>query len=233
MGDQLICYQHKHISGASFLLDGQHLSANKVVCVGRNYMDHIEELGNVPSELPLLFMKPATALVDIRQKVKIPLEYGQCHNELELAFLVGKKLSNADEETCGQAIAGVALALDLTLRDLQDQLKKDGHPWERAKAFDGSCPISGFVPLNGYDEEHFTFSLKVNDKQVQLGDSRLMLHKVLPLLSHISKSFTLMPGDVVLTGTPKGVGPLYDGDVIDVALVEHFSLQTSVEATKR
>jgi 2-keto-4-pentenoate hydratase/2-oxohepta-3-ene-1,7-dioic acid hydratase in catechol pathway len=193
-------------------------------------MDHIEELGNIPSEQPLLFMKPETALVDIQQNVKIPLQYGQCHNEVELAFLVGETLTNADQQTCGQAVVGVALALDLTLRDLQTQLKKDGHPWERAKAFDGSCPISGFVPLNGYDDEPLTFSLKINHKQVQLGDSRLMLHKVLPLLSHISKIFTLMPGDVVLTGTPKGVGPLYDGDIIDIELCEHFSLQTCVEA---
>jgi 2-keto-4-pentenoate hydratase/2-oxohepta-3-ene-1,7-dioic acid hydratase in catechol pathway len=222
------CYQHKNIQGAPFQYAGQLLPVGKVLCVGRNYLDHIQELGNESSELPLLFIKPATALVDINEPLLIPTAQGACHNELELAFLIGNKLTNADEQQCSSAIAGVGLALDLTLRDLQGQLKSRGHPWERAKAFDASCPISGFVPLNGYQHQRFTFSLHLNGALKQQGDSDLMLHKVVPLLAHISQTFTLMPGDILLTGTPKGVGPLQSGDTMQVALNDYFEINTHV-----
>ncbi len=226
-------YQHKSIDGTAFQLDGRALPVGKAVCVGRNYLDHVQELGNQVSELPLLFMKPASAFVDINKPVSIPLAYGECHNELELAFLIGKKLSSANQEQCAEAIVGFGLALDLTLRDLQNQLKQDGHPWERAKAFDGSCPVSGFIPLAGYEQQAFEFKLRVNGELKQHGNSDLMLHRVLPLISHMSEMFTLLPGDVILTGTPKGVGPLHDGDSIDIELCDHFAIQTSVVGAKQ
>ncbi|WP_371192880.1 fumarylacetoacetate hydrolase family protein [Glaciecola sp. SC05] len=223
-------YQHLNLQGQAFrgIKSGQ-FPVGKVVCVGRNYMDHIKELGNEVSELPILFMKPASALVDINQGITLPKHAGECHNELELAFLIGEKLSNASEQECADAIVGVALALDLTLRDLQNQLKKAGQPWERAKAFDGSCPISGFMPIAQFEEPQFEFTLHVNGELRQHGNSQLMLHKVLPLVANISKTFTLMPGDIVLTGTPKGVAALHTGDSIDAELVGHFAIHTQVD----
>ncbi|WP_395342361.1 fumarylacetoacetate hydrolase family protein [Ningiella sp. W23] len=203
-------------------------AASKVVCVGRNYLDHIKELGNAPSEKPVLFMKPSTALCDVENPIKLPRDLGACHNELELAFLIDAKLKNANKEECSDAVAGVGLSLDLTLRDVQDELKKAGKPWERAKAFDASCPISGFVPLNGYHDDAFTFSLHINQVLKQAGDSKMMLHALIPLLQEITAHFTLLPGDVVLTGTPKGVGPLHEGDSLRLTLDNHFTVSTTV-----
>jgi 2-keto-4-pentenoate hydratase/2-oxohepta-3-ene-1,7-dioic acid hydratase in catechol pathway len=220
-------YQHLDLQGLPLKLQGQSLPLGKAVCVGRNYLDHIHELGNQVSERPVLFMKPSTAFAHMHQPISIPQDQGECHNELELAFLIAKPLYKAQHAECAQAIAGVALALDLTLRDLQNELKQGGLPWELAKAFDGSCPISGFMPID-YQEQQFSFSLSVNGQLRQQGDSRLMLHPLLSLLSFISHSFTLMPGDVVLSGTPKGVGPLKANDLIDVQLHDYFSVKTQV-----
>lgn len=222
-------YFHRDIQGHAFLTpDNRILPVGKVVCVGRNYMDHVTELGNQVSELPVLFMKPATALVDASDPINIPSELGECHNELELAFLIGQKLTRANQSECSKAIVAVGLALDLTLRDLQTQLKTAGQPWERAKAFDGSCPMTGFIPLTHFSDQRFEFMLRVNGELRQQGDSRLMLNKVLPLLEQISQVFTLMPGDIVITGTPKGVAPLHNGDHIEAELVGHFRVQTRV-----
>ena len=139
-------YQHHFISG-----DVIDLPIGKVVCVGRNYLEHIKELNNDIPKQPLLFIKPSTALCDIQQPIYIPKGQGSCHNELELAILIGERLTNGNEKSAKQGILGVGLALDLTLRDVQDQLKADGQPWERAKSFDSSCPISNFVPVSDID----------------------------------------------------------------------------------
>lgn len=207
------------------------LPTGKVVCVGRNYVDHIEELNNdMPSE-PLLFMKPASALVPLDEEISIPA--GElCHNELELALLIRAPLAAGEsyfDDQILSAIWGVGLALDLTLRDVQSQLKQQGHPWERAKAFDGSCPVSGFVPVDNIaDLQALNFSLLVNEQQRQHGNSAHMIYDCMTLIKAITRWFSLSPGDVVLTGTPKGVGPLKAGDVLrasmsfgnsDVALV--------------
>ncbi|WP_284731260.1 fumarylacetoacetate hydrolase family protein [Glaciecola sp. XM2] len=223
-------YQHLNMQGQPLqTVDAQGYPVGKAVCVGRNYLDHVHELGNQVNDNPLLFMKPSTAFAHLHQPITIPTEWGECHNELELAFLIGKPLYKSRPEQCAPAISGLGLALDLTLRELQNQLKTQGHPWERAKAFDGSCPISSFMPLD-YQNQTFSFSLKVNGQLRQQGDSKHMLTPVLELLSHISQCFTLMPGDVVLTGTPKGVGPLKANDMIDIDLHGHFNIKTRVAA---
>ncbi|WP_339766566.1 fumarylacetoacetate hydrolase family protein [uncultured Paraglaciecola sp.] len=217
-------YQHHFISG-----DVIDLPIGKVVCVGRNYLEHIKELNNDIPKQPLLFIKPSTALCDIQQPIYIPKGQGSCHNELELAILIGERLTNSNEKSAKQGILGVGLALDLTLRDVQDQLKADGQPWERAKSFDSSCPISNFVPVSDIDiEQNIEFSMAVNDKLRQQGNSVNMMHTILSLLVDISQTFTLLPGDIVLTGTPKGVGPLAVGDDLDVVLMDYFSVKTKV-----
>ncbi|WP_420589666.1 fumarylacetoacetate hydrolase family protein [Bacterioplanoides sp.] len=204
-------------------------SIGKVVCVGRNYAEHAKELNNpIPSQ-PILFMKPASSVVDMAQALNIPADQGSVHHELEIALLIGETLSKADEQQAEKSIQAVGLALDLTLRDVQAQLKDKGHPWERAKAFDGACPVSEFVSADQIsDWKNIPLQLIRNGKLQQDGNSRDMLFPILPLLAHISQSFTLNPGDIVLTGTPAGVGPLESGDQLTARLADVIEVTTSV-----
>lgn len=216
-------YQHRDWEGS--LLD---FPVNKVVCVGSNYAKHIKEMGSVPSDEPVIFMKPETALCDINQPVAIPKNLGEVHHEIELAILIGESLKNADEDKVARAIAGYAVALDLTLRDLQAKLKKAGQPWEKSKAFDGSCPISGFIPISGTSNlQNVQLSLSVGDEIRQLGSTRDMITPILPLISYMSRFFTLRKGDVILTGTPEGVAPLVSGDMLKLS-IDDRSLTTRV-----
>jgi 2-keto-4-pentenoate hydratase/2-oxohepta-3-ene-1,7-dioic acid hydratase in catechol pathway len=190
------------------------LLPRKIVCVGRNYAAHARELGNAVPETPILFMKPATALVALTGGFAIPAGRGECHHETEITVLIGRTLKNAGEDECRAAIAGLGLGLDLTLRDLQNDLKKKGQPWEVAKAFDGAAPLSAFLPPAGIVLDDIRFTLSVNGEVRQRGHSADMITPILPLLAHISAIFTLEPGDVVMTGTPEGVAPLQSGDVL-------------------
>lgn len=196
-------------------LDGTpcHLPVGKVVCVGRNYAAHARELGNAVPDAPILFMKPATALVALEDGFTIPAGRGECHHETEITVLIGKTLKNASLAECRAAIAGVTLGLDLTLRDVQSELKKKGYPWEVAKAFDGAAPLAAFIAPEAFaDFSDVSFSLSVNGVQRQAGHSADMITPVLELLVYISRIFTLEPGDVVMTGTPEGVAALKPGD---------------------
>ena len=207
----------------------QTLPVGKVVCVGRNYAAHAKELNNpVPAE-PVLFIKPATALVNLEQPVSIPLQFGACHFETEMAVLIGEGLTNCNEQQAASAIAGVAVALDLTLRELQSALKEKSLPWEKAKAFDGACPISAFVSLHNINDlPSQQIQLRQNGELRQDGNSADMLTPVLPLLVYISQIFTLAPGDIVLTGTPAGVGPLAVGDNLEISLGDIINVQTNI-----
>lgn len=207
----------------------QTLPVGKVVCVGRNYAEHARELNNpVPSE-PVLFIKPSTALVSLEQPVSIPLQFGACHFETEMAVLIGDGLTSCNEQQAAGAIAGVGVALDLTLRELQSALKEKSLPWEKAKAFDGACPISAFVSLQNINDFHTQqIQLRQNGGLQQDGNSADMLMPVLPLLVYISQFFTLSPGDIVLTGTPAGVGPLAVGDHLEISLGDIINIHTEI-----
>jgi 2-keto-4-pentenoate hydratase/2-oxohepta-3-ene-1,7-dioic acid hydratase in catechol pathway len=197
--------------------------------VGRNYAEHARELGNPVPDEPLLFMKPATALADLASPILLPRGLGAVHHEVELALLIGRELRAADRESAAAAISGVGIALDLTLRDLQDVLKRKGHPWERAKAFDDSCPLSPFIPVERFaGMEGIGLSLSVNGQLRQQGSSAEMVVGIADLVSHMSSCFTLLPGDVVLTGTPAGVGPLNHGDHLEFNLDDRLVLSTRV-----
>ncbi|HEX4870590.1 MAG TPA: fumarylacetoacetate hydrolase family protein [Moraxellaceae bacterium] len=202
-------YAHSFLDGGPCAL-----RPGKVVCVGRNYAAHARELGNAVPETPILFMKPATAVVPLVAGVGIPAGRGECHHETEITVLIGRTLRHASLADCHAAIAGLGLGLDLTLRDLQNELKKKGHPWEVAKAFDGAAPLSAFLRPEGIDLADIRFSLAVNGEVRQRGHSADMITPILPLLAHISTIFTLEPGDVVMTGTPEGVAPLRNGDAL-------------------
>lgn len=196
-------------------------SLGKVVCVGRNYAAHAKELNNpIPSE-PILFIKPASSAVPFAPNVSLPADQGSVHYELEIAILIGHTLKNADAQQVAESIAGIGLGLDLTLRDVQAKLKEKGHPWELAKSFDGACPLTEFVSvalLTKDDRQSIDsklgLKLEKNGQLQQQGSSADMLFSILPLIAHMSKHFSLQPGDVILTGTPAGVGPLNVGDVL-------------------
>ncbi|NWO05661.1 MAG: fumarylacetoacetate hydrolase family protein [Alteromonadaceae bacterium] len=205
-----------------------HLPLGKIVCVGRNYAEHARELNNPVPDEPLLFIKPATSAVHITRPLEMPRDQGDVHFETELAVLIGRPLTNASAREVEGAILGYGLALDLTLRDVQSKLKEKGHPWERAKAFDGACPLSPFVPADKLPEGNIHFTLDVNGQRQQTGDTDDMLNPIVPLITHMSKHFTLEPGDVVLTGTPKGVGPLVSGQTLSLELEDLLFVETHV-----
>lgn len=217
-------YEHKWIDGSAV-----ELPVGKVVCVGRNYAEHARELGNdVPAE-PLLFIKPATALRDLNAPVMLPVGRGEVHHEVEIVVLIGAPLTDATPQAAQAAIAGYAVGLDLTLRELQSRLKERGEPWEKAKSFDGAAPVSGFVDARGVStRQNLAVSLEVNDQVRQHGHSGQMLFPIFPLVAEISRHFTLLPGDVVYTGTPAGVAPLVSGDQLVAKLGNFLALRTSV-----
>jgi 2-keto-4-pentenoate hydratase/2-oxohepta-3-ene-1,7-dioic acid hydratase in catechol pathway len=205
------------------------LPVGKVVCVGRNYAEHAAELGNPVPEKPLLFIKPPSAVVDFAPLLRVPLDAGSVHHEIEIALLVGRELCHATPEQARAAILGVGLALDLTLRELQDGLKARGHPWELAKGFDGACALGPFVPLDpALDLGQLELRLAVNGRRRQAGSSAQMLTPIVELLCLASRSFSLWPGDVLLTGTPRGVAALKPGDRLGAELVGLSRLRSRV-----
>ncbi|WP_426415635.1 fumarylacetoacetate hydrolase family protein [Aestuariirhabdus sp. LZHN29] len=219
-----MAYQHQWYGGQEI-----ELPLGKVVCIGRNYAEHARELNNPVPDTPILFIKPSTAVVPLEHPLLLPQQWGAVHYETELAILVGERLTGADEQQAVAAITGIGLALDLTLRGLQSELKAKGHPWERAKSFDGACPLSRFLPPADLGPlGALRFNLSINGEGRQQGDSGQMLTSIPALLAHASESFTLLPGDVVLTGTPAGVGVLASGDKLALDLQACAQFSTSV-----
>jgi len=208
-------YQHQYLDGTRI-----HFPLGKVVCIGRNYAEHAKELDNpIPSE-PLLFIKPGSCVEPLEGGFKIPTERGAVHYEAEIAVLLGKPLSaHPGEEEVRDAISGFAPALDLTLRDVQARLKDKGLPWELAKSFDGACVLPPFVVADSFEDlTDVGIRLSINGEVRQDGNSAMMLNPIVPIIQHIAAHFSLQPGDVILTGTPAGVGPLNVGDELVLEL---------------
>lgn len=216
-------YQHHWKDGTPV-----HLPLGKIVCIGRNYAEHARELNNPVPDEPLLFIKPATSAVHITRPLDFPRNQGAVHFETELAVLIGRPLTRASASEAESAILGYGLALDLTLRDLQSKLKEKGQPWERAKGFDSACPLSPFVSADKFSGGPIHFTLDIDGSRQQTGDTGDMLNPIVPLIAHISSQFTLLPGDVVLTGTPKGVGPLSSGQTLSLELEDLLFVETKV-----
>lgn len=208
-------YVHRWIDGSEM-----DLPVGKIVCVGRNYADHARELGNEVPESPLLFMKGANALRTLHEPLVLPEGQGEVHHEVEMVAMIGKRLSGeTDLEVIRYSVVAYGVGLDLTLRDVQSRLKQKGHPWERAKAFDGSAPVSGFVDARGISvRQNLEVSLELNGKTRQHGHTGQMLFPTFELIADINRMFTLEPGDLVFTGTPAGVGPLNSGDTFTARL---------------
>jgi 2-keto-4-pentenoate hydratase/2-oxohepta-3-ene-1,7-dioic acid hydratase in catechol pathway len=218
-------YQHKYVDGT-----GIHFPLGKVVCIGRNYAEHAKELDNpVPTE-PLLFIKPGSCVVPLEGGFTIPVDRGSVHYEAEIVVLIGKPLTkNPTREEVLDAITGFAPGLDLTLRDVQSRLKEKGLPWELAKSFDGAAVIAPFVPVETYpDLTDIGIRLTINGEVRQDGNSSSMLNPIVPMIQHMAACFSLQAGDLIMTGTPAGVGPFQPGDELVLELTGHSRFESSV-----
>lgn len=187
----------------------------KIICVGRNYAAHAAELNNeVPSE-PVIFMKPDTAVLKDNKPFFIPDFSNNIHYEAELVFKITRLGKHIEPGFAHKYVTEVTVGVDFTARDIQDELKKKGLPWERAKAFDSSAVLGKFKPLeNMPDPENIRFRLQKNGTDVQNGESRLMIFKLPQLISFVSRYFILKTGDLLFTGTPEGVGKVEPGDTL-------------------
>lgn len=185
----------------------------KIICIARNYRDHVQELRNELPDEPVFFLKPTTSIIRQGEPAVIPSYSRLCHHEVELAVLIGKWGKNITEEAALKHVAGYGVAIDLTLRDVQERLKAKGLPWDKAKGFDTSCPLSDFTQTNLVSDPHkLQISLKVNGESRQNGFTGDMIHKIPTIISEASNIFTLEEGDILLTGSPAGVGPVVSGD---------------------
>ncbi len=211
-------------------LAGREYPIGKILCIGRNYAEHIRELGNETPDVPVIFIKPASSVIPDGGTIVIPPYSHDCHHEAELALLVGREGKDIPQERAMEHIAGFGVAIDLTLRDVQAELKRKGLPWEIAKGFDTACPLSDFVPAAEVgDPQHLSIRLSVNGELRQDGSTSMMIHTIPAIVSHMSRIFTLEPGDVILTGTPAGVGPLKPGDEVVAEIPGVGSLQAEVK----
>lgn len=196
-------------------IDGEQWPVRHVWCVGRNYAEHAREMGADPNQSPIFFAKPATALVQATE-VAFPERTAALHHEVELAVVLGSGGRHLSPEQAMAAVAGYAVAVDLTRRDVQALAKQAGHPWEMSKAFDQSAPLGRVTPAAQWSPHaDHTIRLSVNGQPRQHCNVGQMIWDVPALLAALSREVTLWPGDVVLTGTPAGVGPLQVGDQVE------------------
>ena len=188
----------------------------KFICIGRNYVEHAQELKNeVPTE-PVFFLKPDTALLPKQRAFYLPDFSKDIHHEIELVLKVCKEGKHIAEEFAHKYYDAITVGIDFTARDIQQKQKEKGLPWEPAKAFDHSAPVGEFIELDKiYDLNKINFHLNINDKTVQQGTNELMIFSFAKIISYVSKFITLKKGDLIFTGTPKGVGQVKAGDKLE------------------
>ncbi|ORJ57141.1 fumarylacetoacetate hydrolase family protein [Geothermobacter hydrogeniphilus] len=201
----------------------------KIICLGRNYVDHIRELNNAIPDRAVIFTKPATSIIGNGEQIRIPGYAKDCHHEAELTVLIGRRTRAVPAAEAMAVVAGYGVAIDLTLRDVQSELKSKGLPWDIAKGFDTACPLSDFIPADRVDDPHkLRIRLRVNDELRQDGNTEQMMRRIPQIIEEISAIFTLEPGDLILTGTPAGVGPVKSGDRVTVEIEQVGRLEVSV-----
>ena len=199
-------------------VNGQLFAPNRIFCIGKNYDEHVKELGGKMPEEPVVFMKPVSSIVAPGESLFMPRHGNLLHHEVEVVLLIGREGQDIPQANALSFIAGVSLGLDLTLRDVQVQLKKAGLPWELSKSFEQSAPLGLFKAYHpgSIDLENLSFTCSVNGELRQQGNTRDMLFPIKSLIHMLSGWWTLRPGDIVFTGTPSGVGPLKAGDRVDI-----------------
>ena len=197
------------------------LPVRRIFCIGRNYAEHAKEMGNALPPEPVVFMKPATSVVSEGAPLALPKGQGAVHHEMELVLRVGREARDLAPEQALGALSGLSLGLDLTLREVQARLKQAGAPWELAKSFDGSAAVGRFTPWpSAFDPQALDLRCTVNGALRQQGNTADMLFAIPAILAFLSRHWRLLPGDLVYTGTPAGVGPLVPGDRIEIACQE-------------
>lgn len=205
----------------------------KIICVGRNYAEHATELKNaIPTE-PVLFLKPPSAYVKEGAPVLVPYYSNNLHHEVELGVVIGKQGVSISQKAAMDHVEGYALCLDMTARDMQDECKKKGMPWTLAKAFNTSCPVSDFISKERIPDPHnLKIWLKVNDQARQEGHTSSMIFSIPFLVSYISNIIALEEGDLILTGTPKGVAAVKEHDEIHAGIDGILSMKFMVQKQK-
>lgn len=187
----------------------------KIICIGRNYAEHAKELDNPVPGKPVVFMKPPSALLINNKPFYYPEFTKDLHHELEIVLKIGKNGRHVQKEFAADYFKEIALGIDFTARDVQSELKKKGHPWEIAKAFDHSAVLSPFVPKEKVNHTAIEFQLKKNGEIVQHGNTKDLIFSFEDIIVYVSKFFKLQMGDLIYTGTPAGVGPVQIGDKLE------------------
>ena len=202
----------------------------KIICIGRNYHDHISELKNKITKEPLFFLKPDTAIQPKGHPFFIPDFSNNIHYEVELVIKISKNGKNINEQFSHKYYEEIGLGIDFTARDIQQKCKELGHPWEKAKGFDGSAQISHkFMNKNDLDLKNINFKLEKNQQRVQNGNSKDMIYSFDYIISYVSKFYTLRAGDLIYTGTPAGVGKVEIGDKLAGYLNEEKILSVNIK----
>lgn len=203
------------------------LSYGSVFCIGRNYTDHIKEMESEQTSNPIVFLKPRSSIIHSGESVQIPEQSKDVHHEAELVLLIGEHTKNVSPEESQKSIRAVAVGIDFTARDIQSAAKKDGRPWTLAKGFDTFAPVGNFIPFNQQmDLSDLMIELTVNGDVRQQDSTSLMIFDPASIISHLSHQFTLTPGDLIFTGTPKGVSAVAPGDLITATLGDNLSTLT-------
>jgi len=188
----------------------------KIICIGRNYIDHIKELSNQKPLNPVVFLKPDSSIIAKNQNFIIPSFSNEIHHEVELVIKINKVGKHIDKSFSHKYYDEIGLGIDFTARDIQNNLKEKGHPWEKSKAFDNSCMVGKFLKKEKLEDiSKIEFSLIKNNELVQSGRSNDMLWKIDELISYVSQYFTLKIGDLIFTGTPSGVSKVESGDILE------------------
>lgn len=201
------------------LIPGLGIPIFNIFCIGRNYVEHAKELNNDIPTSPLIFSKTLNTICTNNSVIKLPKQSKDVHHEIEIVVAIGKKGKNLSEQYAVNYVAGVGIGIDFTARDIQQQAKTKGHPWTVAKNFDRFAPIGNFIKLSpSISLDNLEFSLSVNGDVRQTGNTADMIFSIPFLISELSKIFTLNEGDLVFTGTPKGVAQVKSGDKISAIL---------------
>ncbi|TAG23848.1 MAG: FAA hydrolase family protein [Cytophagia bacterium] len=202
----------------------------KIICIGRNYADHIAELNNEQPDAPVIFSKPDTAQMRLGDAFYYPDFSQDIHHEVEIVLKISKIGKNIEQKFAHKYYDEIGVGIDFTARDLQAKLKAKGLPWELAKAFDRSAPVSEFVPKTDFaDLQNLNFHLDINGETRQSGNTSMMLFKMDYIISFVSQYFTLKKGDFIFTGTPKGVGPVKIGDRLTAYVEDRKMLEFDVK----
>jgi 2-keto-4-pentenoate hydratase/2-oxohepta-3-ene-1,7-dioic acid hydratase in catechol pathway len=210
-------------------IDGSELETGTMYCIGQNYAKHAAEMGSKLPTDPVIFIKPPSALILNDEEILLPDISNNVHHEMELVVIIGDDCDSISAENAINVIAGYAIGVDVTLRDVQESSKKSGKPWSVSKGFKTSAPISYIIPQNKFKDKipEFEMKLYVNSELRQHGFSRDMEKKIPDLIAYLSKIFTLRKGDVIFTGTPEGVGQIISGDKITSELCGEISITIS------